>query len=344
VAGILQNAHDVERLLLYHHHLLRLTNNFVSFPQLYEENDRALFEVGSLVMDGRWFNLAVKVDDVAGHSAVAKQSNLFVMYLEITGVTGEKFSVAVPVTSGTKGNLAVGKRGVFFDTGKKEFDARVTQVIENPVSLREALAMPFIRLWRLAEGKIESWSGAAEKQLQSEFNKTLAATTAEAPQQPVPAPAPAGSGRANMFMGIGVATAALGSSFAFVTKTFAAMDPSHVAYGFLGAALMVMFPISLIAYLKLRRQDLSSLLEGAGWAVNARMRLNRPQRRSFTRQMPFPEGAEGTPRRRWLRNTLIAVLVVLLAAALYRHCHPADTAVELSPAPLPEAAAPASQK
>lgn len=141
-----------------------------------------------------------------------------------------------------------------------------------------------------------------------------------------------------MFMGIGVATAALGSSFAFITKTFAAMDPAHVAYGFLGAALMVMFPISLIAYLKLRRQDLSSLLEGAGWAVNARMRLNRPQRRFFTRKMPFPEGAQGTPRRRWLRTTLIAVLILLSGVMLYRHCRPPADAIELPPAPIAEAA------
>ena len=46
--------------------------------------------------------------------------------------------LAVPVTSGTKGNLYLGKRGVFQDTEGNEWDALVVQVIENPISVRQA--------------------------------------------------------------------------------------------------------------------------------------------------------------------------------------------------------------
>lgn len=322
VAGLLTGIAQVEKLLLLHQHLLRLLNNLVSFPELYRTDDRALFEMGSMVMDGRWFNMAIPVTDIAGHSAVAKNSNLFVMYLEITGTANEKFNVVVPVTSGTKGNLANGKRGVFFDTKKKEYDARVIQVIENPVSLQEALAAPFVRLWRLAEGKIESWSGSAEKQLQAEFTQTLSTAAQPAASGPPDGKASAMEAR-GMFMGLGLTVAAMGSAFAFITKTFSAMQFRHLLYGLSCAAVVVMLPITLIAILKLRRQDLSPLLEGCGWAVNARMRLNRDQRRFFTRVEPYPADAVGTPQRHWLRTAGIIVLALAVLFGVVHACRKA---------------------
>ena len=312
VASIAEGVAQLERLLLCRRHLVALVNNFVSFPALYASDERALFEMGSVVMDGRRFSFAVKVDDVASHSVLAKTSQLFVMYMEITG--GDKpFTVAVPATSGTKGNLSVGKRGVFFDVDRREYDARVLQIIENPVSLREALAAPFVRLWRLAEGKIEAWSGSAEKSLQTEFNQTLAASTQAAtpPAAAAPAAAPE-QPRGNFLFGMGVVVAALGSSFAFVTKTLSAMPRHQVLLGLLCTALAVMLPVSLIAVLKLRRQDLSALLEGCGWAVNVRMRLSRTQRRFFTREVAYPANAAGTPRRHGLLFCVLSILVALL--------------------------------
>lgn len=311
VAGILLQAREVERLLLYHVHLMRFANNFVSFPQLYAREERALFEMGSAVIDGRWLSFALRVDDLPGHAAVAKLSSLYVLYLEITGLASEKFVVASPVTSGSKGNLCVGKRGVFFDVSGREYDARVIQVAENPVSLREALAMPFLRLWRLAEGKLETWSSAAEKDME----KTVTAPT----NIPVPQPAvsrpsspgslgPLGNGA---FMGLGVTVAALGSAFAFVTKTFAGLHLTQLAFGFLATALAVMLPVTLIAIVKLRRQDLSSLLEASGWAINARMRLSRAQRRFFTRGQSLPIGA--LKDSHGLRLRLLIALGILLA-------------------------------
>ena len=318
VTGVLQQAEQVERLLLLHQHLARFVNNFVSFPQLYARDQTALFEMGTMVMDGRWFSFAVKVEDLAAHTSVAKQSNLLVMYVDVTGAAADKFTVALPVTSGTKGNLAVGKRGVFFDVSGREYDARIVQVIDNPVSVREALAMPFVRLWRLVEGKIETWSGAAEKEFLTEADKAVAVPGVALPPKPAtPAPAkPAVGMPGNAFVGIGFVTAALASAFAFITKTFAGMSSRHILWGFLGAAAVVMLPISLIATLKLRRQDLSSLLEGSGWAINARMRLNRSQRHHFTRVSPFPEGAEGTPGRVCLRRLLTALIALLVLSTI----------------------------
>jgi hypothetical protein len=291
VATIVQQTQQLERLLLLHQNLLPLANNFVSFPHLYSPEQRALFEMGSAVMDGRCFAFAVKVDNVA----------------EVTGTANEKFHVAVPITSGTKGNLAVGKRGVFFDIQGKEYDAKIIQLIENPVSLREALSMPFRRLWNMFEGRIETWSTSAEKGLETQFGKVLA------PPPAAPGPAPSPTAPPNQaFMGVFFVTAALGSAFAFITKTFSGMERHHVFLGLAAAAALVILPITLVAYLKLRRQDLSSLLEGCGWAINARMRLDRKQRRQFTRSYAYPPDAEGTPRHTRLKVFSIILLLEIL--------------------------------
>ncbi|MBT7302080.1 MAG: hypothetical protein HN849_21310 [Victivallales bacterium] len=319
VAGIVKQAEQVARLLLLHQHILVLANNFVSFPYLYSPDSRALFEMGSVIMDGRCLSFAVKVENAAEHSKMAKLSNLFVVYLEVTGAANEKFQVAVPVTSGTKGNLTVGKRGVFFDIHGKEYDARITQVIANPVSLREALALPFVRLWSILEGRIETWSTSSQKGLQTEFGKAMPPTTpgAKAPP-PAKAPVPGQPRPANSaFVGLCFVTAALGSAFAFITKTFSGMNRQHVMLGLSAAIGLVVLPITLVAYLKLRRQDLSSLLEGGGWAINARMRLNRRQRRQFTTAYVFPAGAKGTPRRTHLLVfSIFMVLELAIWAAL----------------------------
>jgi len=311
VAATITDVRTVERLLLCQLYLRDFVNNFVSFPELYSRTERALFELGVVVMDGRRFNFVLPVPDPAAHSTVAKASNLLVLYLEISGDGTEKFSAAVPVTSGTKGNLGVGKRGIFFNIRGREFDARVTNILENPVSIREALCMPFVRLWRLLEGKIESWSLTAEKQLQAQFDKSVpipGATTVTASPEPGTLSA---AQKGGLVMGLSVAAAALGSAFAFITKQLAGLEKLQIGLGLLGAALVVVLPITLIAVLKLRRQDLSSLLEGCGWAVNARMRLSSSQRRHFTSRPPFPAAAAGTPRHHWRLALLIAMLVLL---------------------------------
>ncbi|HUU58905.1 MAG TPA: hypothetical protein VMZ50_05130, partial [Phycisphaerae bacterium] len=216
-AFVLDNIRLTEKLLLYQAYMIPFANNFVSFPHLYDATNRAMFEMGTLVMDGRRFNLAVKSEDRNRHAAVAKTSNMYVLYVEVVGPDGgAKYEVAVPVTSGGKGNLCVGKRGVFQDVHGVECDATVVGLIENPISVREAMVSPFLRLGRLLTGKIESIATQAEKRLDA------TATGAMSQAAPGPgAPPPSRMATGGMLMGAGVAVAALGSALAYITKTLA---------------------------------------------------------------------------------------------------------------------------
>ncbi len=313
VASIMENVRKLEKLLLYHQHLMRLANNFVSFPELYAPEARALFEIGSAVLDGRWFNFAVRVENRAAHSAVAKMSNIFTIYLESTEAnTQETFCLAVPATWGTKGNIGVGKQGIFFDITGKEYGARVVEVIENPISVQEALVAPFVKLWGFLAGKIEALSAKVETGLQKGVDKTLTAVPQAAAK-----PTGAFGGAAGIIAAVGLAVAALSSAFAYIVSTLAKLEFYQVALGLLGAVLVVMVPVSVIALMKLKKQDLSALLEGCGWAINTPMRLSRAQRRHFTTRVPYPKGAEGTPGRRWGQIVVILVLVAALLVGAY---------------------------
>ena len=325
VGRILGAARDLERLLLCHKSLFRLAQNFVNFAQLYAIEERALFEMGSAVVDGRWFNLALNVTDLNAHAAIAKTSNIFTLYLEITGKADEKpFHVAVPATAGSKGNLVVGKRGVFFDTAGREYGAKVVRIIANPISVREALVAPFVRLWAFIVGKIEAISTSSEKGLQKATGSLMKKT---------PSASAAPGGPAGMFVGLSLSVAAIGSAFAFIAKTVAELTPTQRALGLLGAVSVVAVPVLLTAMIKLRKRDLSSLLEGCGWAINTRMRLTRAQRRRFTRREPLPSGVVTTARWRWLWAILVIVLALILFAMLRDD---AGEGAEAEPAPSEE--------
>ena len=303
-AFALENIRLTEKLLLYQAHMLSLLNNLVSFPHLYNPDSHALFEMGTLIIDGRNLNFAVKVDNRSEHSKVAQTSNIFLVYAEITPPGEEpKYELALPVTAGSKGNLCVGKRGIFLDISGRQLDARIVQIIENPISIREALVSPFQRLWRILTGKIEAITTAAEKKLDS-----TAVTALDASVAPASAPLPQhGKGllAGGLLMGGGVAIAALGSAAAYITKTLAGIEKYKIVIAVLAALFAVIGPVSVVAMLKLRRRDLSAVLEGAGWAINARMRLSRRQARVFTSQPRIPA----------LRRTSCPYYVWLIIAA-----------------------------
>jgi hypothetical protein len=229
---------------------------------------------------------------------------------------GKEYEVAVPVTSGGKGNLCVRKRGVFHDTDGRECDARVVGIIENPISLAEALVAPFKRLGSLVTGKIESLTSQAEKKLDAQAAVTMDQVTAgpEAAAAARPAAKASGLSGGGMLMGFGVAGAAIISALAYIAKTIS-QSPLSVVIGLLVGVLLVVVPTSLVAWLKLRRRDLSAILEGSGWAVNARMRLTRRQSRYFTHRPRYPAGAKGVSRIPWRGIVVIAVLIAIVLGA-----------------------------
>ncbi len=262
-ALVLDEIRNVEKIILFQAWMLKFLNSFVYFPYLYDPEKRALFEMGTLVMDGRRFTLSVKVENHEKHMEFSKQSNMFILYVNILSSSEKKYEVAVPVTSGGKGNLYVGKKGIFQDLKKQDWDAEIIGIVENPISIIEAFFTPFKKLGKMISTKIEELKSTTETQLDTAVKGT------ETPTQQTTQ----GPGMGNLFMGGGIAIAALGSAMAFITKTLSEVAWHTILFTISGAILAVLMPIFISAFIKLKKRDLTAILEASGWAINVRMNL-----------------------------------------------------------------------
>jgi hypothetical protein len=335
VADTLKGIAELEKLVLCQRWLFEFASNFVCMPYLYSARRRALFEQGTLVMAGREFHLAVLVENRAAHSAVAGQASLFILYCQISGSTPARtFEVAVPVTSGTSGGLFVGKRGIFHALDGQEYDAQVVQIVTQPVSLVEALYMPFTRIGKFVVSRAEKWSSSSEK----EFDKQLddkadkAAAAAAAASKAAKA---ANQGQIGpILMGGGVAFAAVGSALAYVVAELSRLGPQKIVIGVAALVGLLALPSLVLAWIKIRNRNLAVLLEAGGWALNDRLRLTTTLGYLFTRrpdrplgstvdwadQIPFslamnPDASSELSRQLWKRLRLIILVLTLFALA-----------------------------
>ncbi len=332
----LEQIATVEKLCLLQRWLLELANNFVNFSRLYDPNRRSLFEEGTLVIDGRELAFSMKVKNRSEHRKIAEMSRMFLMYAEITSkvITSthrEKFELVVAVTAGERGGISVGKRGVFFDIEEREWDALVVEVVENPISLWEAVKAPFQRIGGLAAQMVEQIAARQTESIEEATEAGLGemAATPAGKKEPSTAAAPAQKTSVrDLLLGGGLAFAAVGSSLAFIVKTLSEVNPLHLGAVVLALVSIVMLSSGLLGYLKLRSRDMSALLEAAGWAVNFRMKLTRRLGRLFTHRLELPKDA--VKRRRDLiagflaeievarsrRGRILALIAVLLVVVL----------------------------
>lgn len=328
VAAELVEFTNLEKLILYQRWLFELANNFVAIPHLFRPGARTLFEAGTLVLDGRRFNLCVKVVGKDAHMKAASSSEMFLVYVEIARRDGErelKDLVATAVTSGVRGGIAVGKRGVFYDREGVEWDALVVGVVENPISIVEAAVAPFVRLKGFVGDRIAKIAGTKAQALEAKATEVAskdppvagaAAPPAPPPPAAPPAAPPSAAGLQALVVGGSVAFAAIGTSLAFIVKTFTDIDPLRALVSCFVLAAALATASGFLGWLKLRRRDVAALLEACGWALNTRMRLRRPLTTIYTRRPPLPPGA--IVRRAGaglLVVGVVALIVALLAGA-----------------------------
>ena len=320
VAGEIQQLQNLERLILYHQWLSEFANNYVSIPHLFSPETHAVFEMGTLILGGREFSFSIRVENRAVHTNLAKNSGIFLIYLQITGAKPEDaFEIAVPATRGSARDFYVGKRGVFFTVTGRELDAQIVQIVENPISLWDSIKEPFRRVHAMVGGRISQISAAIQKEsekaiatapsdqqiIQREMQEVqqtaaqpAASTPAPPPAQPAAVPsAPRSSTTArDMMIGTGLLVAGLGTALKFAVdaaKQLTQPRTLQVLSIMIGVFLIISILAAVIsAWRKSRQRDLGVLLQASGWAINGRMRLIRPMARIFCRRVRVPKGAK----------------------------------------------------
>jgi len=324
VASELEQMQNLEKLLLYHQWLWEFANNYASFPRLFSLRERALFERGTLILDAREYSLALRVENRPAHANLAKHAGLFLLYAQITGAQpSETFEVVVPVTRGNSIGLYVGRRGVFYSLDGKEYDAEITQMIENPINLWESMKEPIRRIRDLIAARTEQLAQTVQKTAESQVAKVSARVeTGVQPSLQVassPAPSPAASPEAasktsgnvrDLMIGAGFVFAGLATSVKFLADTAAKLQQPgalrnllYLASATVGGLFFILMAVTtLTAWMKLRKRDLGVLLQACGWAINGRIRVTAKMGRLFVRPVRLPRHAQR--RRRDLISSL----------------------------------------
>ena len=264
---------EEERLLRYKLHLGELLKNYVTMDNLYGYDSYAIFQTGILRIDARELNLCFHVDSEAAHSALVDKSNCCVIYLKLSrpAEKAERLICAV-VTAGRVGTLYVGRNGVFYDRDGKDWEAVITKVVENQVSLVEAFWAPWKKIGDGVAGMVKKFIGAKQAGAMESVQKGTESTQA------------GGAAMASSVAAIGIGIGMVGTAAAALISAIKGLHPWWMFFVALAAVVLVVsVPSMVLAYFKLRRRDLGAILNACGWAINRPMRFSMKRARGFTK-------------------------------------------------------------
>ena len=317
------NIESVSKFLYILRDFYRLLRNFVTLNDFYtkDKNVSAVFQSGRLLIDQRECRFCMKVTDMAKHNASAATSGMFLVYCDCTTpLKPTKLTIVAAVTVGDIGDLIVGKNAIYYDNEGVEWDAVITKVIDNPISIAQSFWSPYRRMAKAVENLISK--SAADKDA-----KMMADATAKI--NAAPAIVPAADGKpaatppfdiakfAGIFAAIGMAFGMIGTALSGLVSSLKGLGWNLIPL-FFGIILVISGPAMVLAWLKLRRRNIAPLLNANGWAVNAASKISIPFGETLTDVAKFPKlklkdpyAKTGLPTwKKWAIS--IAALVVII--------------------------------
>lgn len=319
---------DVKKLMYYYRDFYRLLKNFVLFTDFYSRAPgvRAMFELGQLYIDQRCCDLCIRISDMSKHADMAAQSGIFLIYFKATSkVLGKAMDAVAVMTDGDIFDLRPGKNGIFYDLQGNNWDAVITKVVDNPVSISQAFWAPYRKAWEFCVGILNKSAADKDAKINADLQakvQTAAATT----------PGAADAAKTDKQQAFDIAKfagifAALGMAFGYigtVITTIAAGVQStplpKLILIFLGLMLAISGPSCFIAWTKLRKRNLGPILNANGWAINSKVLVNILFGGKLTTVAKYPKLKLADPYdqktpawKMWLPTVLIILAIAFLA-------------------------------
>ena len=293
------NLSNLEKLILLRRDFVTLLKNYISFSDFYEGKG-SVFQAGVLYFDSRAADLCFELNSDTRHTTLDTLSGAYLVYCDISrkGETTKK--IVALFTNGDSENIVVGRNGIFYDRVGKDWNAVVTKVIANPISVRQAFFMPYKQLAAMIETQIAARAAAGEAKSADLLSKTAATvTTADKQTAAGTAPAPGAPVAAKKLdLGtIALIGTALGGISALIGSILQALFGLGfwVPLGLIGILLCISGPSMILASMKLRKRSIAPILEANGWAVNIRTRINIPFGTKLTKLAAIPFGSIVVP-------------------------------------------------
>ena len=289
----------VERLLRYCRDYYTLLHNYVVFKDFYRRDDEHLanFQAGKLYIDQRCCELCVKVSDMGKSTATAGKSGMYLLYCHCVAKNGgAQMDIVAALTDGDIGGLHEGKNAIFYDRTGQDWDATVTKIVDNPISVRQAFWSPYRKFGNWVSEKITK--SASEKESKQFENMTAKADTASTNvAAPAEGAAPAEAKKAmpfdiakfaGIFAAIGLAFGAIGAALGMLGG-FIVAKWYNVIILVAAVVLLISGPSMLLAWLKLRKRNLGPVLNANGWAINSDVKVNTTFGKTLTSMAKYPK-------------------------------------------------------
>ena len=318
----------VNKFLYIYRDFYRLLCNFVTFQDFYSKNKevKAVFQSGRLLIDQRECRMCMQVADMAKHNTMAPASGMFLVYCDCTTKTSPaKQTIVAAVTVGEIGDLVVGKNAIYFDNKGQMWDAVITKIIDNPISIGQAFWSPYRRMATTVENLINKTAAEKDAAMMKDANaKINAAPTAKPAEGDNKAPAqPFDIAKfAGIFAAIGMAVGMIGTALTSIFKGLFELSWWQLIAAFIGIMLVISGPAMIMAWMKLRRRNIAPLLNANGWAINASSKISIPFGETLTDIAKFPKlklkdpyAKKGIPA--WLKWVISLVVLVVVVAGLW---------------------------
>ena len=289
-----ENIDTVSKFLYIFRDFYRLLRNFVTLHDFYDKDRKvcAIFQSGKLIIDQRECRFCMPVADMGKHNSMAPSSGMYLVYCDCTTKTkAGKITIVAAVTVGDVGDLIVGKNAVYYDNDGLEWDAVITKIIDNPISIAQSFWSPYRRMATAIENLIGKSAADKDAKMMSEATAKINAAPKAAPATAdAPAAAPFDIGKfAGIFAAIGMAFGMIGSALAALAKGIFALTWWQLILAFVGVMLVISGPAMVMAWLKLRRRNIAPLLNANGWAVNAASKISIPFGETLTDIAKYPK-------------------------------------------------------
>ena len=326
----------VERLLRYCRDYYRLLHNYVVFKDFYRRDDKflAVFQAGKLYIDQRCCDLCVKVSDMGKSTATAGKSGMYLIYCHCVAKSGgAQMDIVAALTDGEIGGLHEGKNAIFYDRMGNDWDATITKIVDNPISIRQAFWSPYRKFGNWVTEKItKSASEKESKQFDEMTTKAdTASTNITVKAEGAEAEAKANEKKAQMFdiakfagifAAIGLALGAIGGVLATLGG-FVAAKWYNVIILIAAIVVLISGPSMLLAWLKLRKRNLGPVLNANGWAINSDVKVNTTFGKTLTSMAKYPKVVAPDPftdkGMPWWQKCLIwLVVLVTLFLGIFR--------------------------
>lgn len=323
------NIEQVDKFLHIFRDFYKLLRNFVTFNDFYEKGSSAIFQSGRLIVDQRECLFCMNVADMAKHNASAATSGMYLLYCDCTTKSKPgKLQIVAALTVGEIGSLFVGKNAVYYDNAGVEWDAIVTKIIDNPISIAQSFWSPYRRMATAVENLISKKASEKDSKMMNQANSKINSLPAS-----VPAPA-AGAGAAapatpaakppfdiakfaGIFAAIGMALGMIGTALVSIFDGLKGMSLLQLALVFVGIMLLISGPAMVLAWLKLRRRNIAPLLNANGWAINASSKVSIPFGETLTDMAHFPKMKLKDPYAKGMSAWKKLLITVLCLGAVF---------------------------